>query len=249
MSQLIVSIHTPHVILDASGSHQILGYCLDDLLGRGFDVFGGPETDGAMIEKAIEYSAVCSATVQFQVILYETSGRSRLMEAACSPAEHHGKACCRISLTFSSCASLSSVLQDTASSWALVTAQPPYNIEAVSEGFEAAFRLSAANLLGRSLDKALSRFAPPRRLRALLRSASEGRRSHDSYSGAAAAACACGACSDAAGEVSCVPVVAAPNGGIAHVLVVDIAIEEVPTVPTHGRHLRCGQLRLRRHLC
>ena len=54
MSQLIVSIHTPHVILDASGSHQILGYCLDDLLGRCFDEFVGPETDAAMIEKAIE---------------------------------------------------------------------------------------------------------------------------------------------------------------------------------------------------
>jgi hypothetical protein len=212
-----VSIEPSPVVLAVDKGRCLLGHSPHCIKGKPLKMLQGPETDCALLESSIVNAGIYLAAIQFQVVLYEKSGRSKLMVASCCPYKFEGNACCRLTLAFSACVTLAALDHET-SCWALAEAQPPHLVEAVSKRFKDEFWRTEPETIGRSLPESMPWIDKPARLRALLRSAAEGCRAHDTTATLAPSSPPSLAMHQAM-EISCVPVVSAPNSRIEHILV------------------------------
>ncbi len=85
MCELVISIDTPHKLLDVKfKKNEFLGFTEELLQGRTLQVFHGPTSDSVSMASAIKACMYCP-TATLQLNLYDLSGESHTVNATLEP--------------------------------------------------------------------------------------------------------------------------------------------------------------------
>ena len=222
MARLVVSTRSLEVLASDRGIFTMLGYHPHEMNCQSILTFTGKRSDPRLLQSAIE----SMQGDKMQIILYDASGGERRLIISCS--QYHN-ACvsdgCLINLYPSEAITLQDALTDSSRACTLISADAPHAIHMANDAFLDRFACSRSEVLGRPLhffygDSDLESLAPlwgsdSDAASALLCAAKEGRVARRSP-GAPDDFAEGGGADD---DVTCVPVVEAPNGPIRHLLI------------------------------
>jgi hypothetical protein len=234
MAEIVVSIDHSPLILAVEKGQCLLGFAPQKITGKPLKIFQGPETDCVLLESSLVNAAKSLTTVRIQVVLYENGGQSNLMEVSCKHCTFQNIACCRLTITYSACVTFTSLAHET-SCWALVSAQAPNLVEAVSQRYKLAFCISETEMMGTGKQTWMRWVEEPARLRAILKFAAEGRRAHDTFNISPSSPCSTLLLAQQPVEIACIPVVPAPNYSVEHILL-RFSLAMPPPVRVHRQH-------------
>ena len=222
MARLVVSSRSLKVLASGKEIFGLLGYHPHEMNCQSILTFTGKRSDPRLLQSAIE----SMQGDKMQIILYDASGGERRLIISCS--QYHN-ACvsdgCLINLYPSEAITLQDALTDSSRACTLISADAPHAIHMANDAFLDRFACSRSEVLGRPLhlffgDSDLESLAPlwgsdSDAASALLCAAKEGRVARRSP-GAPDDFAEGGGADD---DVTCVPVVEAPNGPIRHLLI------------------------------
>ena len=218
-TRIAISAERPFQVLDIDSSDSsFLGYDSCELLGQSILILLGPHSDAALLESAI-FCASTAATSNYQFIMYKQNAEPCSMMLNSSPLTQ-GNLLVGFSLILkeSQAISLCEAFTESFCPRALVSAEEPNTISFVNKLYSEKFGISPREAHGRSLGSLHS--AQWESWASLLGSARRGELARGRVA-------ACGARAPFSRspppaefeDVTCVPVVDAPNGPVRHVLV------------------------------
>ena len=232
MCRLVVSIDHPHQIIDVeSKMYFVLGHRPKDLRQNPLDVILGPKSDTALLYQSIQAASESGMASQFQMMLYEQSGKCRNMQISCcrNLDDVFGDHACALSLDLPSTIVVDEVYQDNTCGWALASSEWPHGIQMVNSKFTSEFGFSAEEATGLNLHQIITSVSDFEDWRIFLGLACEGQRTQ----GAAAVTCKSGKQSQT--QLSFLPVQTVANGAIEHIMVRCANQLECPFISDCGR--------------
>ena len=228
MARLVVSTQSLQVLAADQGTFTTLGYHPYEINGHNVLAITGARSDTRMLQSAIE----SMQGLKMQIILYDASGDERRLIVSCSPFyEDFVLVGCLLTIQPSEAVMLQEAFAECLHARALVSADYPHAIHMANDAFLDRFSCDRQDVLGQPLhffssinselvDRALAPHFdadPEEAWSALLATALDGRvarwrRDTSDDIGVQI-------CDNGADEVTCAPVVEAPNGYIRHIVV------------------------------
>jgi hypothetical protein len=213
---MLISSDFPHTIL-SSHENEILGYSPQALVGQSFGLFSGPRTDNKIFFNSVQRAGSHGESGELNLALYDIAGRCRNVILRYQPSSWRNEAtskCCHITVIQSESILFTSVFDESAYAWALVSADRPHYVETVNDLFTTLFGLPKDDIVGKNLHRIRPSNLPSNELRHALLAASQGTRTRQRM-----AACTA---SDAETlvDIDCIPVVSAPGAAVTHIMAV-----------------------------
>ena len=180
MIRILVSFYQPYTILDVkSNMYFVLGYRPEDLKCKSLDVILGPKSDTALLYQSIQAASESGMASQFQMMLYEQSGKCRNMQISCcrNLDDMLGAQTCSLSLELPSTIVVDEVYQDNTCGWALASSEWPHGIQMVNSKFTSEFGFSAEEATGLNLYQIITSASDSEDWRVFMGLAREGQRS------------------------------------------------------------------------
>ena len=228
MARLVVSAQSLQVLASDQGIFAMLGYHPYAINGLSILAITGAESDTRMLRSEIE----SMQGLKMQLILYDASGHAKRLIVSCSPYyENLLRVGCLLTIKPSEAVTLQDSFADCLHARALVSADYPHAIHMANGAFLDRFSCDRQEVLGQSLhffsimDSTFFAEALTNKCSAdseeawsaLLAIALDGRVAR--WRRDASDDVGIQICGNAAEEVTCAPVVEAPNGLIRHIVV------------------------------
>ena len=211
-SRISVSSEHPYIVLRCEGDADWMSEGDPEYaIGRSMLDFTGPRTDLLLLQASIERPQRCKAQAT-QFILYDRDEKEMSMMVSFSHDEsNNGLEICRIRIANSPAITLQAALEERKTPYALMIAKHPYPVTVVNDHFSAKYGCAREQMIGKALWSIISCKPDPLRL-TICRVAAVGRTARLQVPISHAA--------DGIEELTCIPVVGAPNSAVSYVLAI-----------------------------